>query len=151
MPVMDVPSRSRAEHPGSLAEVGRRLETVLDRLGGRQKASSIAGRSTDQLWKYTRGKSEPPFLPLARLCAAALVRLEWLATGEGDMLMPADAGAPALKSAELTAAIELAAQVLQNRTLPAGKYAELVSLIYEGRAGGLPETQILRFARLAAS
>lgn len=72
-------------HPTSLEELGRRLASLLDLIGGRQKASEIAERSPDQLWKYTKGAVEPPFLPLARLCYAADVRLDWLATGESPM------------------------------------------------------------------
>ncbi len=55
-----------------------------------------------------------------------------------------------LRREALTMALQLAAEALGGRSLPPEKHAELVSLIYEGLVDGLPEAQILRFARLAA-
>ncbi len=54
------------------------------------------------LYRYTKEKAAPSFLPLARLASAANIRLEWLATGEGspDAAAP---GAHRLESADLGA------------------------------------------------
>lgn len=149
----DAAGGTRTARPSSLEEVGRRLSAVMDRLGSRSKASSVAERSADQLWKYSRGSVEPPFLPLARLCLAAGARMEWLATGEGEML--ADETAPqsqshALRRDVLKVAVQLAEEALDGRTLVPADYAELVDLIYDALANGLPSAQVLAFARPAA-
>lgn len=152
-----------------LVELGRRLSAVIDVLGQRQKAAKIAERSTDQLAKYARGAVEPPFLPLARLCAAAGVRMDWLAWEKGPMLEPlpgvgsAQRPAKGAKVAEtapqsgsqpvrydvLTVSIQLAEEALDGRVLPTEKRAELVGLIYEMLEEGLPNAKVLRFARTA--
>jgi len=79
--------------------------------------------------------------------------LLWLVAGEGPMLAadvaPTDVS-PELRQEALKMSLQLAAEALGDRTLPPEKHAELVSLIYEGLTEGLPEAQILRFARLAA-
>jgi len=69
-----------------LDELGRRLTQVLDLFKTRKRAAEIAERSVDMLAKYEKGAVEPPFSGLARLCLAAGVRMEWLATGEKPML-----------------------------------------------------------------
>lgn len=96
----------------------------------------------------------PPFDVAARLCLAAGVRLEWMATGQGEMKRSAvPASQPAsqsLSGESLTMAIQLAAEALDGRSLPPPDYAELVGLIYEGLVEGLPEAKILRFARIGA-
>lgn len=114
--------------------------------------------------KYEKGTSEPPFTAMAALCKAANVRLEWLATGEGEMhhstgnrmvrddpAQPASAGgSQPLRQQDLTMALQLAAEALGDRVLPPAKHAELVILIYELLEEGLPEAKVLRFARAAA-
>ena len=79
----------------------------------------------------------PPFDVIARLCLAANVRMEWLATGEGEMRREA---APELGSqgarldfAKLRAAVEVLDRVLEDvdATTDAAGRAELVVAIYE--------------------
>lgn len=53
-------------------------------LGSRKKAAEAAGISTDQLARYINGVSQPALQPIAKLCDAAGVGLEWLVTGEGE-------------------------------------------------------------------
>src|SRR5689334_1222064 len=130
----DAASETRMEHPSSALELGRRISVLLDRFETRRKAADIALRSTDQLAKYEKGLTEPPFSGIARLCAKAGVRMEWLATGEGEMLVGEAGEAPAsqhLRQEELTMALQLAAEALEGRYLPPDKHAELVSLMYE--------------------
>src|ERR1041384_8169770 len=81
----DAAADSRMQHPTSLDELGRRLSAVLELFPSRQKACEVAERAIDQLGKYMRGVPEPPFLPLARLCAVSGTRMEWLATGAGPL------------------------------------------------------------------
>jgi hypothetical protein len=99
----DAQNETRMDRPSSQEELGRRLSAVLDRIGTRQKASEIAERSVDQLGKYVKGAAEPPFLPLIRLCEAAGVRMEWLATGTGPMLLSETAQQRGSQSARLDA------------------------------------------------
>lgn len=87
----DAQNTAISEHPSSLSELGRRFSAVLDRFKTRQEAARVADRSTDQLGKYAKGMTEPPFQPLMRLCAAAGVRAEWLAFNTGDMLVSGQA------------------------------------------------------------
>jgi len=111
------------------------------------------GVSSAALQRYIKEENTPSFEVIARLCIAAGARMEWLATGEGPMLaadaVPTDVS-PELRQEALKMSLQLAAEALGDRTLPPEKHAELVSLIYEGLTEGLPEAQILRFARLAA-
>jgi len=119
------------------------------------------------LGKYEKGASEPPFMPLARMCLATGTRLEWLATGEGEMRSTegqriADAGAvydtqtapesgsQPVQREQLTMALQLAAEALGDKVLPPAKHAELVSIIYDCLVEGLPEAKVLRIARVAA-
>jgi transcriptional regulator with XRE-family HTH domain len=157
------------QRPSSLPELGRRLLALYDAVGTRLKAAEIAGRSTDQLAKWAKGHAEPPFAPLAKLCKAAGVSLEWLAFEEGKgprrirfgQGLDAIAEAMALETAppsqsqpvrreELTMAFQLLDEALEGKTLPPAKRAELVELIYEGLVDGLPEGKVLRWARTAA-
>src|SRR5690554_4229066 len=64
--------------------IGTRIKAAADRIGSRTKAASAAGISDDMLYKYIREQSNPSFSAMAGLAAEARVRLEWLATGEGD-------------------------------------------------------------------
>jgi hypothetical protein len=109
------------------------------------------------LSKYEKATSEPPFAAMAALCKAAGVRLEWLATGEGEMLVlpttshTQEPASQAVRQQTLTIALQLASEALGKKELPAAKHAELVSLIYELLDEGLPEAKVLRFARAAAA
>lgn len=146
--------------PTSDGELGTRLSAVIDRVGSRQKASSIAGRSTDQLWKYVRGTAEPPFVALARLCLATGTSMEWLATGlesekplqdkaSGQKEAAPSASQP-MRSEDLTLAIQLAEEALDGKRLEPADYAQLVMLIHGALVNGLPSAQVLAFARPAS-
>jgi hypothetical protein len=155
----DEAKTTRTEDPSSPVELGRRITSVLNLIGTRRKSADIARRSTDMLSKYERGTSEPPFVAMAALCKAASVRMEWLATGEGEMRTytrglrdePARyEPSQAVRHEDLTMALQLASEALGEKTLPPAKHAELVGLIYELLEEGLPEATVLRFARAAA-
>ena len=150
----DGKSEPGCEHPSSREEVGLRLSAVIEAYGTRQKAAEVADRSTDMLTKYIKGVVEPPFLPLARLCAGAEVRMEWLASGKGPQGLPeAPVGGSAsqdLSVGHLTIAIELADEALRGLWLPRSGYAELVALVYNALMQGLPYAAILDIARPAA-
>lgn len=111
--------------------------------------------SSAALQRYIKEENEPTFAALARLCAAAGVRLDWLATGEGEMhevqasTLPNNASQP-LRPEDLTIALQLANEALGEKVLPPVKYAELVIVLYELLEEGLSEAKVLRYARTAA-
>lgn len=144
-----------------LDELGRRLTRVLDRLGTRRNAATVADRSVDQLAKYEKGIVEPPFSGIARLCLKAGVRMEWLATGEEPMLasdlpmlkepetapykdsVPAPGGPMDREMNLLTDAIRIAGEVLtrfglRERTT-ATQFAEVARFVYAELARGAAE------------
>jgi len=126
---------------------------MSDVIGTRISAAAAAGISPAALQRYIREENTPPFDVAVRLCQAANARLEWLATGEGQMSQGAvaDTVSQALRRDDLKMAIQLAAEALGDKALPPPKHAELVTLIYELLEEGLPEAKILRFARAATS
>lgn len=104
-----------------------------------------------------------PFDVAVRLCRAAQARLEWLATGEGDVFenqvplggasgsQVSTPDSQVLRHDELKIALELAGEALNGRVLPPEKHAQLVLLLYELLQEGLPEAKILHFAHRAAT
>jgi hypothetical protein len=164
---VDAQSAASEFHPTSPVELGRRISAVIDLFDTRIKAAQVAERSTDMLGKYEKGASEPPFMPLARMCLATNTRMEWLATGAGEMLSigdqrvaesrgvddaqtAPDGASQAVQREALTMALQLAAEALGDKVLPPAKHAELVSIIYDCLVEGLPEAKVLRIARVAA-
>lgn len=76
-------------------DFGRRLEQLLNMFESRKSAAQVAQKSVDQLQAYLKGRSSVPLLPVARLCRAKGVSLDWLATGQQPAAAAAPAGAPA--------------------------------------------------------
>lgn len=142
--------------PIRLAGIGKRIATLADAVGTRRTAASCMGVSADSLQRYIREENMPPFDVAVRLCVAADARLDWLATGTGDVFnnqVPLG-GVPdsqPLRHDDLKIALELAGEALGGRVLPAEKHAQLVLLIYELLQEGLPEAKILHFAHRAAT
>lgn len=66
-----------------------RLEVLLDQFETRKSAAEVAGKSVDQLQAYLKGRSAVPLEPIARMCSAKGVSLDWLAFGT-----PAPAAGP---------------------------------------------------------
>jgi phage repressor protein C with HTH and peptisase S24 domain len=64
-----------------------RLKVTLDRAGQLKHAAKITGYSAEQIAKWRDDKAKPPLAPMAILAREAGVSLEWLATGEGPMLV----------------------------------------------------------------
>lgn len=133
-------------HPSSLTELGCRISAVIDALKNRTKAAKVAERSTDMLAKYEKGTSEPPFMPLARMCLAADIRMEWLATGDGEMRgstpQPASGkdSQPGRPDADLLrAAAEVMERALDqaHANADAAGRAELLVAIYDMLQSGL--------------
>ena len=87
--------------------------------------------------------------------------MEWLATGEETSKalqgkVPGDEGtkspetSQALRSADITLAVQLAEEALDGKRLEPEDYGQLVNLIHGALVNGLPSAQVLAFARPAA-
>ncbi len=74
---------------------GARLIDVCRLLGSKRAAADAMGVSEDMVYRYCKGDSKPPFLPMVLLCMRAGVRPEWLAVGEGPMRTAAAPGSDA--------------------------------------------------------
>lgn len=108
---------------------GRRIGIAAKRIGTRRYASDVTHISPAALQRYIKEENAPTFDVAARLCAAAEVRLDWLATGEGPMTS-ADASTSAVdgkspsarleetKLTEALATIDQALSMTQRRTTP---------------------------------
>lgn len=71
--------------PTSDAELGTRINAVIDLYALKKDAADAAGVSAEQLKRYVRGLSAAPFDVLSRLAAPKRINLNWLATGVGEM------------------------------------------------------------------
>jgi transcriptional regulator with XRE-family HTH domain len=75
------------EVPGEDPGLGARIRQLLDLYPDRRAAAEVAGKSVDMLTSYMRGRVAPSFDALSRLADAKGVSLDWLASGEGAMLI----------------------------------------------------------------
>ena len=92
---MALEDEARATVPGWSPEVGTRLSTLFDAVGGLAGAGRISGLSSDALANWRDGKARPALYPLVALCRAAGMSLEWLATGAAPAVPPPAPAAPA--------------------------------------------------------
>jgi transcriptional regulator with XRE-family HTH domain len=83
----DQQNRIGSRDPIRATGIGSRIGEVASTLGTRKHAADIAGISADTLQRYIREEVTPSFEPLARMAHGAGVSLDWLATGEGRMLL----------------------------------------------------------------
>lgn len=120
-------------HPILAPGIGCRIAAAADRLGTRRSAAEAMGVSTDALQRYIREENAPAFEVVARLCVAARVRMEWVATDQGPM--QADQAAPGAAAEvdreALQVALELVEEALTGRILPPPQRAELIALVYD--------------------
>lgn len=105
--------------------------------------------------RYIKGQNMPPFDVVARLCLEAGVSMEWLATGEGEMLAnvakpaPHKASQPVrspdaqLELGLLGMAIRIADDVLRDYgirdAMTSDEFARVVQLTYDALARGRAE------------
>lgn len=109
--------------------IGHRIGLTAGLLGTRRYASNVACISSAALQRYIKEENAPTFDAAARLCAAADVRLDWLATGEGPMEI-SDTSASSMdgefssshpdetRLTEALATIDQALNMTQRRTTP---------------------------------
>lgn len=158
---MKLNAENEAEHGGSGLpnKLEHRISALVDMFETRTKAAEIAGISTDQLARYTSGKSQPAFVPIAKMAQAMGVSLEWIWTGEGPMLAAERVAGPGPSSAInrklLQDCLEAVDQVLEeaDRYLPPDKKAELILALYDlfEETGKVPDRKvILRLVKSAA-
>lgn len=129
-PLSDVPVR--------LSGIGTRISACADILGTRKSAASAMGVSVDALQRYIREDNMPAFDAVARLCAAAHVRMEWVATGEGperlDALQGNESQVARPDLAMLASAVEVLDRALDQAgatTINPAGHAELLVAVYE--------------------
>jgi len=67
--------------------IGTRIGKAAGLLGTRSSAYEVMGVSSATLQRYIAEETAPTFEAIARLCLAAGVRMEWLATGAEPMLV----------------------------------------------------------------
>ncbi len=133
--------------------IGRRLAQVADLYGTRAAAAQVAGISTDQLARYINGSSPRlGFAPVARLCQAKGISLEWLWNGEGGMQQSATAAVP-LDLGLLERVLDGVERELarQGAEISPQKRALLVRLSYEHchNGGSYSAEKIMQLTRMA--
>lgn len=117
--------------------IGSRIKFASDRIGARKSAAAAAGVSDDMLYRYIRERGAPSFAAMAGLAAAAGVRLEWLATGEGDPEQDSGAatrlGRPDIDLDALEDVMTQVLALLEKRRpdLSVKARARIVRLVYE--------------------
>ncbi len=62
-----------------------RIRKIIELSGSAEKLANNSGMSSRVIGQYLAGKSDPTRLKLIALADAALVNVEWLATGKGPM------------------------------------------------------------------
>jgi len=72
---------------GSQAELATRMDAVVRLYTSKTSAAKVAGISPEQLSRQLGGRNRPFFDTLARLSLGRGVSLDWVATGEGPMLI----------------------------------------------------------------
>ena len=78
--------------------IGTRIEQTADLLGARKNAFEMMGISSASLQRWMHERSSPEFGPIARLCAATGVRMEWIAFDQEPMRADAAPGSAAQQS-----------------------------------------------------
>ncbi|WP_343236540.1 helix-turn-helix transcriptional regulator [Stenotrophomonas acidaminiphila] len=111
---------------------------------------------------YEQGKREPDVRTLAALYEGGW-NLNWVLMGEGNERREALQDKPFAESGSvkepssqlprmetLTLAVQLAEEALDGGKLGPADYGQLVALIHEALVNGLPNAQVLAFAKPAA-
>lgn len=132
----DAAAGNRTLRPIPSPGIGRRIGEAAELVGTRTSAYKVMGISSAALQRYIKEENAPPFEAVARLCVAAGVSLDWLATGEGEMRQTAsDKGSQPARLDHET--LRLAVQVLDkalesaNASTDSAGRAELLVAIYE--------------------
>ena len=120
----------KAAH-GSAEKFVNRLDSVLSRYESRKQAASVAGVRAEMLTRYSKGQNAPGFDAIARLTAGVGISLDWLATGQGEMLL-ADRGEAAPESEDSN-------EVIKHRTLLFDMVVGMESQVQDSGLNPTPE------------
>jgi transcriptional regulator with XRE-family HTH domain len=74
-----------------LAEIGKRIAVLADKVGGKRELAHKAGIHEGKLYRYLLGDNEAKIQPIIAIAKAAGVSTDWLLTGEGPMQHPPQA------------------------------------------------------------
>lgn len=128
--------------------LAQRLRRCAQIAGSGERLSQISAIPRRTLESYLSGQSEPNVSRLVALAEAVGVSVEWLATGEGEMMrdardeppafdvglpLPQHRGAASVDTALLKLCVEELEDHLDRKRLQlsATKKAEVISLLYE--------------------
>lgn len=98
--------------PGWTPELGSRLSSAIELLGGLKSTSKIVGATDEQIGKWRDGKAKMPFSAAANIAERAGVSLDWLAGMTAD---PADDHGTPPKSMVALPVFEVAASAGPGR------------------------------------
>lgn len=62
-----------------MSTFGKRIDTLVKKLGGKTKASKELEISTEQIRRWTKEVSDPSFSKMKLLCELTHTSLDWLA------------------------------------------------------------------------
>lgn len=153
-----------------LAAFGKRLNELLDQKGApplaRGRGEWAAKRyraSTASAWAWLHGKSIPARERARSMADDLGVSYEYLIFGDLEPISGSPSSLPdegrlhspftslVLRKESLTVAIQMAAEALVGLKPTPAQHAEYVALLYELIEDGMPEAQVLHFARRGAS
>ncbi len=81
----DAVGENQTQGPILTTGIGPRIKAAADTFETRASAAKAAGVSDDMLYRYIREESPPSFSAMVGLAGASGFRLDWLATGKGEM------------------------------------------------------------------
>lgn len=140
------------------SSIGQRMTHIRASISQRQFAEAL-GVPLRTYQNYEQDKREPDLRTLAGLHSHGW-NLNWVLTGEGperlEALQDKESGGESAQSQNLnqqrlTLALQLVEDALasKNAYLPTAKRAEAAMLVYELLGSGLPEAEVIPFARRA--
>lgn len=89
------------------AGLGDRLRQVCALIGSKRAAADAMGVSEDMIYRYLKGETKPPLMPIVALCERAGVRVDWLASGRHPVFAEEGvADPPPVEGARPVAAME---------------------------------------------
>lgn len=144
-----------------LGSIGGRLTHIRGSESQRAYADQI-GVPLKTYQTYEQGKREPDLRTLLGIYERGW-NLHWVLTGQGEERLSSFSvneleGSGGVKKPssqsprldEIRLAVQLAEEALNGGKLEPAEYAQLVTLIYDALVNGLPDAQVLAFARPAA-
>lgn len=129
-----------------------RMKALVDHFGSIASIAKKCVLAESTVKKWVDGISDPSRGRCIRLARGTGASLLWLVAGEGPMWeteIAQQSHSQPVRQEELTMALQLADEALEDKFLPREKRAELTALIYDMLVEGLPQAKVLRFVRAA--